>query len=89
MRDAGSVFAGTTKSLDQACLVETVMGEHFEEYFLFGLFFALLGWFQALWALAVVVSPTRWVLVSGLVVNAQCAASATDRGSVRPSNAAR
>ena len=57
-------------SLAGAGIHFAVMGEHFEEYLLFGLFFALLGWFQALWALAVVVSPTRWVLVAGLVVNA-------------------
>jgi hypothetical protein len=47
-----------------------VMGEHFREYVAFGVFFSLVAWFQALWALGIVVSPTRPVLAAGLVVNA-------------------
>lgn len=47
-----------------------VMGEHFDEYFAFGLFFSVVAWLQALWALGVVVAPTRSVLTAGLVGNA-------------------
>jgi hypothetical protein len=47
-----------------------VMGEHFREYAAFGVFFSLVAWFQALWAIGVVVSPTRPMLAIGLVVNA-------------------
>ena len=47
-----------------------VMGEHFDEYFLFGLFFSVVAWLQALWALAVVVAPTRQLLIGGWVGNA-------------------
>jgi hypothetical protein len=49
------------------------MGEHFQEYVVFGMFFSLVAWFQALWALGVVVAPTRWTLAAGLVANAAIA----------------
>ena len=57
-------------SLATAGIHFAVMGEHFREYVVFGLFFSLVAWFQALWALGVVVSPTRPLLAVGLVVNA-------------------
>lgn len=57
-------------SLATAGIHFAVMGEHFREYVAFGLFFSLVAWFQALWALGVVVSPTRPLLAVGLVVNA-------------------
>lgn len=47
-----------------------VMGEHFDEYFAFGLFFSVVAWLQALWALGVVVAPTRSLLAAGLIGNA-------------------
>lgn len=57
-------------SLATAGIHFAVMGEHFREHVAFGLFFSLVAWFQALWALGVVVSPTRPLLAAGLVVNA-------------------
>lgn len=57
-------------SLATAGIHFAVMGEHFREYAAYGVFFSLVAWFQALWALGVVVSPERAVLWSGLVVNA-------------------
>src|SRR5262245_10794410 len=57
-------------SLATAGIHFAVMGEHFREYAAFGVFFSLVAWFQALWALGVVVSPTRPLLTIGLVVNA-------------------
>lgn len=57
-------------SLATAGIHFAVMGEHFREYVAFGVFFSLVAWFQALWALGVVVSPTRPLLAVGLVVNA-------------------
>jgi len=56
-------------SLATAGIHFAVMGEHFREYAAFGVFFSLVAWFQALWALGVVVSPTRPLLTVGLVVN--------------------
>jgi hypothetical protein len=57
-------------SLATAGIHFAVMGEHFREYVAFGVFFSLVAWFQALWALGVVVSPTRRLLAFGLVMNA-------------------
>jgi len=57
-------------SLAAAGVHFAVMGEHFREYAAFGVFFSLVAWFQSLWALGVVVSPTRPLLAVGLVVNA-------------------
>lgn len=57
-------------SLATAAIHFAVMGEHFEEYAPFGVFFSVVAWLQALWALAVIVAPSRRVLVSGLVGNA-------------------
>ena len=60
-------------SLAAAGIHFAVMGEHFQEYVVFGVFFSLVAWFQALWALGVVVAPTRWGLAVGLVANAAIA----------------
>jgi hypothetical protein len=57
-------------SLATAGIHFAVMGEHFREYVAFGVFFSLVAWFQALWALGIAVSPTRPLLTVGLVVNA-------------------
>lgn len=42
---------------------------HFNEYTLFGIFFLAVAWFQALWAVLVVKSHDRRLLLSGLAVN--------------------
>jgi hypothetical protein len=60
-------------SLAAAGIHFAVMGEHFQEYVVFGVFFSLVAWFQALWALGVVVAPTRWTLAVGLLANAAIA----------------
>src|SRR5262245_59713455 len=57
-------------SLATAGIHFAVMGEHFREYAAYGVFFSLVAWFQALWAIGVVVAPTRPMLTVGLAVNA-------------------
>jgi hypothetical protein len=57
-------------SLATAGIHFAVMGDHFQEYLVFGIFFAVVAWFQSLWALGVVVSPTRSLLLTGALVNA-------------------
>lgn len=57
-------------SLATAGIHFAVMGEHFQEYVAFGVFFAVVGWFQSLWALVLVISPTRSLLFTGAIVNA-------------------
>lgn len=46
-----------------------VIQSHFEEYWLFGVFFAVVAWLQAAWAILVVARPSRTVLVAGALVN--------------------
>jgi len=56
-------------SLGAAAIHFAVIGEHFAEYVLFGAFFALIGWFQALWALAYAVQPARLLGWLAIVAN--------------------
>lgn len=56
-------------SLATAGIHFAVMSEHFAEYALFGVFFSLVAWFQALWALGIVMAPIRPLLLTGAVVN--------------------
>src|SRR5262245_50529354 len=66
-----AVFAALAViSLATAGIHFAVMGAHFREYAAFGVFFSLVAWFQAFWALGIVVAPTRPVIAVGLAVNA-------------------
>jgi hypothetical protein len=47
-----------------------VVQSHFEEYWLYGVFFSALGWFQVGWAILVVAQPSRSVDLLGGLVNA-------------------
>ena len=42
---------------------------HFSEYWLYGVFFVAIAWFQLLWAGAIVVRPSRVLLTTGALVN--------------------
>jgi hypothetical protein len=64
------LFVLATLSLGAAAIHFSVIGEHFAEYFLFGVFFSIIGWFEALWAVAFVFRPTQRLAGAGLVVNA-------------------
>lgn len=46
-----------------------VIQSHFEEYWLFGVFFAVVAWLQVVWAILVVARPSRTVLLAGVLVN--------------------
>jgi hypothetical protein len=63
-------FALATLSLGAAAIHFAVIGEHFSEYVAFGIFFSVIAWFEALWAVAYVTHPTRQLAVAALVVNA-------------------
>ncbi len=47
-----------------------VAGEHFQEYWVFGVFMLVVAWLQLLWAIAAIVRPARLLLWSGVVLNA-------------------
>jgi hypothetical protein len=52
-------------SLGAAAIHFAVIGEHFQEYWLFGVFFASVAWAQVGWAALVALRPSRAVLVVG------------------------
>jgi hypothetical protein len=47
-----------------------VSGEHFQEYWGFGVFMLVAAWLQLAWAVGVAVRPSRPVLAAGAVLNA-------------------
>jgi hypothetical protein len=58
-------------SLAAAAIHVAVMGEHFAEFFAYGVFFAVVAWLQAAWAVAILVAPSRpllWAAGIGNVV---------------------
>ena len=57
-------------SMAAAAIHFAVMGEHFAEYLAFGVFFSVVAWSQAVWAVGVIVRPSRRLLLVGLVGNA-------------------
>ena len=59
-----------TLSMAAAAIHFAVMGEHFAEYLAFGVFFSVVAWAQAIWAVGVIVRPSRGLLLVGLVGNA-------------------
>src|SRR5919108_4172099 len=58
-----------TLSLGAAAIHFGVISEHYAEYPIFGAFFSLIGWFQALWAIAYVVRPNAWLAVVAILAN--------------------
>jgi hypothetical protein len=57
-------------SVAAAVIHFAVAGEHFQEYWVFGVFMLVVAWLQLLWAVAVVSRPASWLLWGGAVVNA-------------------
>jgi hypothetical protein len=57
-------------SMAAAAIHFAVMEEHFAEYVAFGVFFSVVAWLQAIWAVGVIVVPSRRLLLAGLVGNA-------------------
>jgi hypothetical protein len=57
-------------SMAAAAIHFAVMGEHFAEYVAFGVFFSVVAWLQAIWAVGVTVLPSKRLLLVGLVGNA-------------------
>jgi hypothetical protein len=56
-------------SVATAVIHFAVAGAHFQEYWLFGVFMLVVAWLQLMWAAAVAVRPSRWVLWTGAIVN--------------------
>ena len=56
-------------SLGAAAIHFAVIPAHFEEWWAFGVFFAVLGWFQAVWPFAYLDRPTRSLAWIAIVAN--------------------
>jgi len=57
-------------SVATAVIHFAVSGEHFQEYWLFGVFMLVVAWLQLLWAVLAVARPSRLLLWAGIVLNA-------------------
>jgi hypothetical protein len=56
-------------SVGAAAIHFAVIPDHLEEWWAFGLFFAVLGWFQAVWPIAYLGRPSRGVAWVAIAVN--------------------
>ena len=63
------LYAAAALSLVAALIHLWVMPEHMEEWWGYGTFFLVLAVVQALYAVALVRRPRRWLLVAGIVGN--------------------
>jgi hypothetical protein len=54
-------------SLGAAAIHFAVFPEHLRMYVPFGLFFVVVAWLQAMWAVGVVAVPKPWVLMAGML----------------------
>jgi hypothetical protein len=65
------VYCLAILSVATAVIHFAVAGEHFQEYWVFGVFMLAVAWLQLLWAVAAIVRPARLLLLwSGAVLNA-------------------
>jgi hypothetical protein len=56
-------------SLAAAVIHFAVAGEHFQEYWLYGVFMLAVAWLQVLWAILAVARPSRLLLGAGVILN--------------------
>ena len=63
-------FCLALMSVATAVIHFAVAGEHFQEYWLYGVFMLVVAWLQLGWAALAVTRPSRPLLASGLVLNA-------------------
>jgi len=57
-------------SLAAAVIHFAVTGEHFQEYWLYGVFMLVVAWLQLLWVAGAIARPSRSLLAGGAVLNA-------------------
>ena len=57
-------------SVATAVIHFAVAGSHFHEYWAFGVFMLVVAWLQALWAAAIVIRPSWWLIGSGAILDA-------------------
>jgi hypothetical protein len=82
-----SLLSGSSAAIHFA-----VIGGHFDEYWVFGVFFLVIARFQAAWAVLIVAYPSRPMLLIGAIVdggNRRCLAVVKNRGSADRSRSGR
>jgi hypothetical protein len=63
-------YGAAAMSLGAAGIHFSIIGAHFDEYWVFGVFFVILTWFQVAWSLGILVKrDVRWMWVLGGAVN--------------------
>jgi hypothetical protein len=56
-------------SVATAVIHFAVAGEHFQQYWLYGVFMLVVAWLQLLWAAVAIARPSRLPLVGGVILN--------------------
>jgi hypothetical protein len=69
------LFLAAVCSVSAGVVHAAVIQQHFEDYWLYGVFFVLTTVVQASWALAIVLRPTKALLLVGLAFNLAVAAA--------------
>jgi hypothetical protein len=57
-------------SITTAVIHFAVAGQHFQEYWLYGVFMLVVAWLQLLWAIVAIARPSRLLLYGGVILNA-------------------
>ena len=56
-------------SVATAVIHFAVAGQHFQEYWLYGVFMLVVAWLQLLWAIVAIARPSRLLLYAGVILN--------------------
>jgi hypothetical protein len=56
-------------SIATAVIHFAVAGQHFQEYWLYGVFMLVVAWLQLLWAIVAFARPSRLLLCGGVILN--------------------
>ena len=56
-------------SIATAAIHFAVAGQHFQQYWLYGVFMLVVAWLQLLWAIVVMARPSRLLLGGGVILN--------------------
>ena len=63
-------WTAAAASFASAAIHFSVIGEHYQEAWYFGVFFMAAAWAQVSWAIAIIVRPTRPILIAGAALQA-------------------
>src|SRR5215510_1394716 len=64
------LWTAAAASIASAAIHFSVIGEHYQEAWYFGVFFMVAAWAQVTWAIAIIVRPSRRILAAGSALQA-------------------